>query len=119
MKLGMYIMTPEPISMTYFINPSHQSVSVCVSLLSLLVSKQGEQAKQSMQRTAMSALSYRSVLFPGGNVCSPLLYPIELIKRVLFVDIVIIKHPLLIVFLIMPLAHLLISVYMYTINLSK
>jgi hypothetical protein len=30
MKLGMYIMAPEPISMAYFINPSHQSVSVCV-----------------------------------------------------------------------------------------
>jgi hypothetical protein len=26
MKLGMYIMAPEPISMAYFINPSHQSV---------------------------------------------------------------------------------------------
>jgi hypothetical protein len=32
MKLGMYIMTPEPISTTYFINHSHQSVFVCVSL---------------------------------------------------------------------------------------
>jgi hypothetical protein len=31
MKLGMYIMTPEPISTAYFITPSHQSVlSVCV-----------------------------------------------------------------------------------------
>jgi hypothetical protein len=36
MKLGMYIMAPEPISTAYFINPSHQSVSVCVYLLSLL-----------------------------------------------------------------------------------
>jgi hypothetical protein len=26
-KLGMYIMAPEPISTVYFINPSHQSVS--------------------------------------------------------------------------------------------
>jgi hypothetical protein len=26
MKLAMYIMAPEPISMVYFINPSHQSV---------------------------------------------------------------------------------------------
>jgi hypothetical protein len=32
MKLGMYIMVPEPISTAYFINPSH--LSVCVSLLS-------------------------------------------------------------------------------------
>jgi hypothetical protein len=31
MKLGMYFMAPEPISTAYFINPSHQSVSVCVS----------------------------------------------------------------------------------------
>jgi hypothetical protein len=37
MKLGMYwyIMAAEPISTGYFINPFHQSVSVCVSLLSL------------------------------------------------------------------------------------
>jgi hypothetical protein len=26
MKLGMYSMTPDPISVAYFINPSHQSV---------------------------------------------------------------------------------------------
>jgi hypothetical protein len=26
-ELDMYIMTPEPISMAYFINPSHQSVN--------------------------------------------------------------------------------------------
>jgi hypothetical protein len=32
----MYIMAPEHISTAYFINPSHQSVSVCVSLLSFL-----------------------------------------------------------------------------------
>jgi hypothetical protein len=31
MKFGMYIMAPQPISVAYFINPSHQSVSVCVS----------------------------------------------------------------------------------------
>jgi hypothetical protein len=30
MKLGMYIMTPEPISTAYFINPFHQFVPVCV-----------------------------------------------------------------------------------------
>jgi hypothetical protein len=36
MKLRMYIMAPEPISTAYFINPSYQSASVCVSLLSLL-----------------------------------------------------------------------------------
>jgi hypothetical protein len=32
----MYILAPEPISTGYFKNPSHQSVSVCASLLSLL-----------------------------------------------------------------------------------
>jgi hypothetical protein len=32
MKLGMYILTPEPISAAHFINPSHQTVFVCVSL---------------------------------------------------------------------------------------
>jgi hypothetical protein len=36
MKLGAYITAPEPNSTGCFINPSHQSVSVCVSLLSLL-----------------------------------------------------------------------------------
>jgi hypothetical protein len=36
MKLGMYIMASEPVSTAYFINPSHQSVSVYVFLLSLL-----------------------------------------------------------------------------------
>jgi hypothetical protein len=30
-KLGIYIMAPEPISTAYYINPSHQSVSVYVS----------------------------------------------------------------------------------------
>jgi hypothetical protein len=30
MKLGMYIMAPEPIPMAYFINPSHQSMSLYV-----------------------------------------------------------------------------------------
>jgi hypothetical protein len=32
----MYIKAPEPISTAYFVNLSYQSVSVCVSLLSLL-----------------------------------------------------------------------------------
>jgi hypothetical protein len=36
MKLGMYIMTHELVSTANFINPSQQSVSVWVSLLSLL-----------------------------------------------------------------------------------
>jgi hypothetical protein len=31
MKLGMYIMAPEPISTAYSISPSHQSVSICVA----------------------------------------------------------------------------------------
>jgi hypothetical protein len=30
MKLGMYIVTPEPVSTAYFINPSHQSVCLHV-----------------------------------------------------------------------------------------
>jgi hypothetical protein len=30
MKPGMYIMAAGPISATYFINPSHQSVYICV-----------------------------------------------------------------------------------------
>jgi hypothetical protein len=30
MKLGMFIMVPEPISTAYFINPSHQSMCLYV-----------------------------------------------------------------------------------------
>jgi hypothetical protein len=37
MKLGMYIMTPEPISTAYFINPSHQSV--CTYVYRLMVAR--------------------------------------------------------------------------------
>jgi hypothetical protein len=36
MKLGMCIMAPEPISTSYFINPSHQSVCLYVYPLLLL-----------------------------------------------------------------------------------
>jgi hypothetical protein len=38
MKLGMYIMAPEPISTAYFINPSHQSV--CLFVYPLIVARQ-------------------------------------------------------------------------------
>jgi hypothetical protein len=30
MKLSNYIMAPEPISVAYYLNPSHQSVYLCV-----------------------------------------------------------------------------------------
>jgi hypothetical protein len=32
MKLGIHIMTPEPLSPTYFINPSNQSLYVCICI---------------------------------------------------------------------------------------
>jgi hypothetical protein len=35
-KFGMYVVTPEPITTTHFINPSHQSVCLYVYSLSLL-----------------------------------------------------------------------------------
>jgi hypothetical protein len=38
MKLGTYTMAPEPISMAYFINPSHQSV--CLYVYPPLVARQ-------------------------------------------------------------------------------
>jgi hypothetical protein len=38
MKLGTYIIAPEPISTAYFINPSHQSVCLC--MYSLIVARQ-------------------------------------------------------------------------------
>jgi hypothetical protein len=37
-KFGMCIMAPEPISMAYFINPSHQSV--CLYLYPSIVARQ-------------------------------------------------------------------------------
>jgi hypothetical protein len=40
MKLGMYIMAPEPIASVCFINPSHQSVCMCVCLYPLIVAGQ-------------------------------------------------------------------------------
>jgi hypothetical protein len=30
MKVGIYIMVPDPISTAYFINPSHQSMCMCI-----------------------------------------------------------------------------------------
>jgi hypothetical protein len=38
MKLGMYIMAPEPILMAYLINPSHQSL--CPYVYPSLISRQ-------------------------------------------------------------------------------
>jgi hypothetical protein len=38
MKLGMYIMAPEPISLVYFINPSHESLFLYV--YTLIVARQ-------------------------------------------------------------------------------
>jgi hypothetical protein len=38
MKVDTYIMAPEPISTTYFINPSHQSV--CLYVYPPIVAKQ-------------------------------------------------------------------------------
>jgi hypothetical protein len=38
-KLGMYIVAPEPISTTFFINPSHRSVSVFIYFIFLRYGK--------------------------------------------------------------------------------
>jgi hypothetical protein len=38
MKPGMYIMAPEPLSKTYFINPYHQSL--CLYVYPLIVARQ-------------------------------------------------------------------------------
>jgi hypothetical protein len=38
MKIGMYIMAPEPISVAYFIHPSH--LSVCLYLYAPIVARQ-------------------------------------------------------------------------------
>jgi hypothetical protein len=38
MKLGMYVMAPEPISREHFINPSHQSV--CLYMNPTVIARQ-------------------------------------------------------------------------------
>jgi hypothetical protein len=38
MNLGMHVMTPEPVSTEYFVNPSYKSV--CLYLYPLIVARQ-------------------------------------------------------------------------------
>jgi hypothetical protein len=52
MKLGMYIMAPEPISVVYFINPSHQSVCLYVYASIVARSRLGENVTAAMNTYA-------------------------------------------------------------------
>jgi hypothetical protein len=64
MKLGMYIMAPEPISTVYFINPSHQSVCTCIPQLllgngSVKTLRPKRTDKQQQKNSWMSWMSYQ------------------------------------------------------------
>jgi hypothetical protein len=70
MKLGMYIMAPEPISTAYFINPSHQSVCLYVYPLLLLGSGSVEtlpwqQIHATIEELLDVLFSLQSVLYQG------------------------------------------------------
>jgi hypothetical protein len=84
MKLGMYVMTPEPNSTAYFINPSHQSVSVSVSFLSLLGKGSVKCiptfiARQRLGKDVPAATDTRNNKRIIGRVCLDLCIPLLLL----------------------------------------
>jgi hypothetical protein len=60
MKLYTYITTPEPIWTAYFINPSHQSVCLCILIV----------ARQRLGKHVSAATNTRSSTRNIGFVCS-------------------------------------------------
>jgi hypothetical protein len=67
MKLGMHIMTPDPISTAYFINPSHQSVC----LYPLIITKQRLGGKVTAARnTRENRRTFRCIFFYAVCVIS-------------------------------------------------
>jgi hypothetical protein len=50
MKFVTYIMAYEPIPTAYFINPSHQCVSVCVSMCIVATQRLGRQVPVAMNK---------------------------------------------------------------------
>jgi hypothetical protein len=73
----MYIMAPELISTVYVINPSHQYVSVCVSVLSLLGKHPVKCTppfidRQRLEKHAPAAVNTRNnVSILGACICVP------------------------------------------------
>jgi hypothetical protein len=63
MKLGMYIMTPEPISKAYFINPSHESVCLQVHLLIVARQRLGKNFAVAMNTQATIKIVGRVVFY--------------------------------------------------------
>jgi hypothetical protein len=62
MKLGTYIMVPVPISTAYLINPSHQSVCMCVYPPIVAMQRLGENVTASTTEKLLEAsFSVRSV----------------------------------------------------------
>jgi hypothetical protein len=77
MKLGMYVMVPEPISAAYFINPTHQSVCLYVYTYSRYRCQATALLTEPLQSATIEELldalfSVRSVLYQRdvfGSVC--------------------------------------------------
>jgi hypothetical protein len=59
-KLSMYIMAPEPISMVYLTNPFHQSVCVCIPPIV---------ARQRLGKQVSAATNTRNNKIIVGRVC--------------------------------------------------
>jgi hypothetical protein len=60
MKLGMYIIAPEPISTAYFINPSHQSV--CLYVYPHIVARQRQRIHTRIEESGRVVFSAVSVV---------------------------------------------------------
>jgi hypothetical protein len=66
-KLGMYIMACEPISTVYFINPSHQTVCLCVS--PVIARQWLDTVIAAAMNTHATIAEFVHTLFPVGSTC--------------------------------------------------
>jgi hypothetical protein len=103
MKLGMYIMAPEPISTTYFINPYHQCVRLYVyppivarqRLVKNVTTATNENA--TLEELFVASFSMRSVLYQkkvGDRLFPELLvkyYPKGALLLQSFIDFTLLK----------------------------
>jgi hypothetical protein len=95
MKLGMYIMAPEAISTGYFINSSHQSVSVCLFVLSLLGKGMVKRILPFVARQRLCKL-----VSPATNICNSK----RIVRRVIFYAVSVSSKESLRVCLFIPLS---------------
>jgi hypothetical protein len=75
MKLGIYIMTPEPISTAYFINPSHQSVCLYMYPLSLLGNGSVKRYRENEYTRNKRRIVGGVVLYAICVLCGPFVLP--------------------------------------------